>query len=217
MSTSAVATGGQNFYQWAGCSLFWMGRGAHIRRGEIKVNFTSLNDNFLANSIQNKIIAALAVMFGLLVLTVVLNFNAFGSLDGSAPMVNQAGAQRMRTFKTATLANEFNRSDAASRPAVAEELNATISQFDQVQAGLSAGDAQFNLSGTSNQGINDQLAVVNAQWADYKANIETVLGSDTAAVEALGRVNGSVSDVFSAAAAVVGAQNTSQISAIDID
>ncbi|NQW16578.1 MAG: type IV pili methyl-accepting chemotaxis transducer N-terminal domain-containing protein [Chloroflexi bacterium] len=181
------------------------------------MNFSSLNDNFLANSIQNKIIAALAVMFGLLALTVVLNFNAFGSLDGSAPMVNQAGAQRMRTFKTATLANEFNRADAAARPAIAEELNATIGQFDQVQAGLAAGDAQFNLSGTSDQGIIDQLAVVNDQWTVYKSNLETVLGSDTEAMEALGRVNGSVGSVFSNAAAVVGAQNSSQVSAIDID
>jgi nitrate/nitrite-specific signal transduction histidine kinase len=58
--------------------------------------------NFITGSIQAKLIAVLLVMFGTLAATIGMNFQTIGSLENSTPMVNQAGAQRMRAYKAAT-------------------------------------------------------------------------------------------------------------------
>jgi len=58
---------------------------------------------FITGSIQAKLIAVLLIMFGILAATIGLNFQTFGSLESSTPMLNQAGAQRMRAYKAATL------------------------------------------------------------------------------------------------------------------
>ena len=49
---------------------------------------------WITRSLQVKLIGMLAIMLALLGVTVALNFNAFSSLDGSAPALNHSGAQR---------------------------------------------------------------------------------------------------------------------------
>ncbi len=165
----------------------------------------AINQRLITGSIQGKITLILLVMFALLAITVILNFSTFSSLDGSAPAINQSGAQRMRLFKMATLAGTVERELGAARAAAVEELEATMAQFEAVQAGLVNGDDNFSLTGTSNQGIIAQVDVVNGLWESYEAELQTVLDSSTLAREALLDVNGDVANLFAAAAASVGA------------
>lgn len=172
---------------------------------------------FITGSIQAKLILVLLVMFGILAATIGLNFNTFGALDGSTPMVNQAGAQRMRAYKAATLANQYFQADSAGREELAPALTGVITQFEEVQEGLASGSDKYNLTGTSNDGILAQLEVVNTEWESYKSELNAVLDSNTVAVEAVGTVNETVPALFSKSAGVVGKLNESQISAMNID
>jgi len=173
--------------------------------------------NFITGSIQAKLIAVLLVMFGILAATIGLNFQTFGSLESSTPMVNQAGAQRMRAYKAATLANDYNRADATARQEIGPALTGLVTQFEEVQLGLSSGDLKYDLTGTNSDDVLAQLAVVDEQWSVYSEELAAVLGSDTVATEAVGVVNSTVPALFSKAADVVGVMNTSQISAANID
>jgi methyl-accepting chemotaxis protein len=173
--------------------------------------------NFITGSIQAKLIAVLLVMFGILAATIGLNFQTFGSLESSTPMVNQAGAQRMRAYKAATLANDYNRADAAAREEIGPTLTGLITQFEEVQTGLGTGDLKYDLTGTNSDDVLAQLAVVDEQWGAFSDELATVLGSDTVATEAVGVVNSTVPALFSKAADVVGVMNTSQISATNLD
>ena len=172
---------------------------------------------FITGSIQAKLIAVLLVMFGILAATIGLNFQTFGSLESSTPMVNQAGAQRMRAYKAATLANNYNRADSIAREEIGPELSGLITQFEEVQTGLATGDEKYDLTGTNSDDVLAQLAVVDESWNAYSNQLEIVLGSNTVATDAVGVVNSTVPALFSRAADVVGVMNTSQISAVNLD
>jgi methyl-accepting chemotaxis protein len=172
---------------------------------------------FITGSIQAKLIAVLLVMFGILAATIGLNFQTFGSLETSTPMVNQAGAQRMRAYKAATLANQYFQADAVERQELGPALTGVMTQFEEVQDGLANGSDKYNLIGTDNEGIIAQLDVVNEQWDHYSSELEAILASDTAAKEAVGEINDTVPALFSKAADVVGLMNQTQISPMNID
>ena len=130
---------------------------------------------YISGSVQAKIVGMLLVMFGLLAVTVALNFNTFGSLEGSGPSIDQAGEQRMRTFKLATLAGDYDRLGRDARVTIGAQLEQTIAQFEDVQVGLAVGSDQYKLQGTDDSGILAQLGVVDQSWETYKANITTIL------------------------------------------
>lgn len=153
---------------------------------------------FITRSIQAKLIAIMLVMFALLAVTIGLTFNTFSNLDGSAPAINQSGAQRMRIYKMATLANAFDRSRGEARVATGEDLRSTVAQFDAVQIGLDQGDVNFSLEGTNNKGILSQLAVVDEGWVSYRENVDTVLNSSDDDALALSRVNELATPFFNA-------------------
>jgi methyl-accepting chemotaxis protein len=171
----------------------------------------------ITKSVQVKLVLALLLIFALLGITVGLNFQAFGSLDGSAPAVDQAGAQRMRVYKLASLTSAYLSADAAGRQEVGPAIETTIAQFGAVQGGLADGNSELNLSGTSNGEIVGQISAVNAGWEEYKANIEAVLASDLIGQEGLAAVNGLATSVFTDAAATVNAMKAAQVSSVDLD
>ncbi len=173
--------------------------------------------NFITGSIQAKLIAVLLVMFGILAATIGLNFQTFGSLESSTPMVNQAGAQRMRAYKAATLANEYFQADAVGREDIRPALTGVMTQFEEVQDGLANGSDKYNLTGTDNDAILEQLAIVNEEWSHYKSEMESIIASDTTAIEAVDEINSTVPALFSKAADVVGLMSASQISPTNMD
>ena len=172
---------------------------------------------FVTGSVQAKLVTMFLVMFALLAVTVALNFNAFGALDDSAPAVDQAGAQRMRVYKLSTLAAEYFDADAEHRVEIGAELDATIAQFDAVQAGLDDGNADLRLNGTGDQAILTGLANTVDSWASYKSDLQTVLASDTIGQEALAVVNEEADHIFNESAGVVSALNAVQVSVVDVD
>jgi methyl-accepting chemotaxis protein len=176
-----------------------------------------MNTNIFTNSIQKKVVGLLLLMFGLLVLTIALNFMTFGSLDGSAPMVNQAGAQRMRAYKAATLANAYYRATETEQSAVKNELTSVMKQFDEVQIGLETGSAEYGLSGTDDSKVIAELATGTGIWAEYSNDLSAVINSDRRSFTALESVNNSVNDVFSSAAVVVSKLRAADVSAEYVD
>ena len=173
--------------------------------------------NFITGSIQAKLVAVLLIMFGILAATIGLNFNTFGALESSTPMVNQAGAQRMRAYKAATLANQYFQADAVEREEIGPALTGVMTQFEEVQDGLATGADKYDLIGTDNVGILAQLDVVNGQWDDYSSQLDTILASDTIANQAVGEINATVPALFSKSASVVGLMSSTQISAANVD
>ncbi len=173
--------------------------------------------NFITGSIQAKLILVLLIMFGILAATIGLNFNTFGALESSTPMVNQAGAQRMRAYKAATLANQYFQADAVEREELGPALTGVMTQFEEVQDGLANGADKYNLIGTENADILAQLDVVNEQWGRYSSELNHILDSDTVANEAVDEINATVPALFSKSASVVGLMSSTQISAVNVD
>ena len=95
------------------------------------------------------------------------------SASGSA--VDAAGAQRMRAYKMAFLANNYARATGDEGAVIGAELEATIGQFAAVQVGLRSGDASLGLEGTSDAGSLAQLDAVDAAWTPFQTNLTEVL------------------------------------------
>ena len=123
----------------------------------------------------------------------------------------------MRTFKLATLSSDYNRANAEARVAIGSQLETTLTQFEDVQAGLANGNDQYQLTGTTESGILTQLGVVDETWESYRAGVDTILASNTAATEALMDVNHHAPEVFTSAAGVVNGLNAAQIPAVNIN
>ena len=79
--------------------------------------------------------------------------------------IDQAGAQRMRIYKMAYLANNYARATGDEGTAIITELEATVSEFDVIQAGLRSSDAT----------LLAQLDSVNSAWSSFKADLQEVL------------------------------------------
>ena len=172
--------------------------------------------NFITGSIQAKLIAVLLIMFGILAATIGLNFQTFGTLDGSTPMVNQAGAQRIRAFKLGFLTNAWV-NDPSERTAISADIRSTLGDFAAVQAGIRDGDVERNLSATSDPEVLNLLTSVDTSFAKLQTNINSVISGSDANGSALKNVDSLSPDVFGASAAVVNSLNTNQVSITDLD
>ncbi|MEE8470819.1 MAG: HAMP domain-containing protein, partial [Dehalococcoidia bacterium] len=104
-----------------------------------------------------------------LVVQTLVNSNIAGAA------LDQAGAQRMRAYKMAFLANNYVIATGAEALALATELEATISQFEAVQAGLRNGDASLGLAGTTDAALLARLSSVDSTWASFEGDLQEVL------------------------------------------
>ena len=99
-----------------------------------------------------------------------------------ATTINLAGKQRMLTQKmTKELLLVANGIDADANKA---NLGKTVALFERTLNGLLEGDRDLGLPGTKDQGIRDQLAVVQGLWGQYKPVLDAVDTSDAGLAKA---------------------------------
>ena len=99
-----------------------------------------------------------------------------------ATTLNLAGKQRMLTQKmTKELLLVANGIDADGNKA---NLGKTVALFERTLNGLLEGDAELGLTGTKDQAIRDQLAVVQGLWGQYKPVLDAVDTSDAGLAKA---------------------------------
>ncbi len=102
--------------------------------------------------------------------------NLSGQLTGASKAIEQAGTERMRIYKIASLLKRFTTSDA-ERAAIREEM----SRFERVMEGLRFGTAQHGSIASGNYHIATHLEALRSRWsARIKADLEKVLAGDDA-------------------------------------
>jgi len=93
--------------------------------------------------------------------------------------INLAGKQRMLTQKMSKeillIAKDI---DVEGNKA---NLKATADLFDKTLKGLANGDAELSLVKTDNESVQAQLAKIDGLWAEFRKNVDAVLGGDTSA------------------------------------
>jgi signal transduction histidine kinase/HAMP domain-containing protein len=97
--------------------------------------------------------------------------NLSGQLTGVSKAIEQAGTERMRIYKIASLLKGFRTSDQ-ERAAIREEM----SHFERVMEGLRFGSPHHRSIGTFNSHIATQLDALQSRWsARLKTDLEKVL------------------------------------------
>jgi signal transduction histidine kinase len=102
--------------------------------------------------------------------------NLSGQLTGVSKAIEQAGTERMRIYKLASLVERFTPSEQA-RSAIREEM----SHFERVMEGLRFGTPLHASVVTKNLVVSAQLDALQARWSvQLKPALEEVLASNVA-------------------------------------
>ena len=108
------------------------------------------------------------------------------SPSSSGAALNHAGAQRMRAYKMAFLANDFKVALPAMQPAIADKLSATVAEFEEVRVGLRNGDAGLGLTATTDETVRAQLDALNVVWTPFRDDLAQVIAVGGKHGEAIG-------------------------------
>jgi len=119
---------------------------------------------------------------GLLVLYFVVALIAIGStlfvswqLEGGAAAINDAGSERMRSYHIAFLLAQQVQKPSSE---LQQSIQAEITQFEKVLAGLERGDSHRPLSLPKNEDVRAQMVRLRQAWqADIKPRIARILNS----------------------------------------
>jgi len=119
----------------------------------------------LANTgkLSRKIVGMLVVFFGVATVAIGLTLVISWQLEGVAAAINDAGSQRMRTYRMGHLM-------ARGLEAKAQEINVTqvlgeeMGRFDKVLRDLQLGDPARPLSSPRNEDVQHQLHEVRVAW-----------------------------------------------------
>lgn len=125
-----------------------------------------------------------AKLVGILTLYMLVALTAIGltlvvswQLEGGAAAINDAGSERMHSYRMAYLLSEAVRAGpgtADARQALAQEMAA----FEQTLRGLERGDPARPLVVPDDPGIRAQLAAVRRHWRDrIKPAIAAIVAS----------------------------------------
>lgn len=119
----------------------------------------------LANQgrLSRKIVGMLVVFFAVATVAIGLTLLTSWQLEGVAAAINDAGSQRMRTYRMGHLMArglESKAQEASVGPALADEL----ARFDKVLRDLQLGDPVRPLSPPRNYEVQDRLSEVGKVW-----------------------------------------------------
>lgn len=117
------------------------------------------NPGKLSRKIVGMLVVFFAVATGAIVLTLLISWQ----LEGVAAAINDAGSQRMRSYRIGHLMArglEQNAQAAPGVPALGEELE----RFDKVLRDLQLGDPARPLSPPRNEDVQQHLAAVDEAW-----------------------------------------------------
>ena len=131
----------------------------------------------LGSKLSRKIVGMLVVFFVVALSAIGLTLYLSWQLEGVAAAINDAGSQRMRTYRIAHL---------MSRDAPAENLAAEIGRFDEVLDDLRRGDPERPLSPPGNAEVASGLDTVEQGWRkEIRPLVADYLVGDAAARRAV--------------------------------
>lgn len=113
--------------------------------------------------LSRKIIGMLGVFFLVAMAAISLTLLISWQLEGVAAAINDAGSQRMRTYRMGHLMARGQES-RGTEGTVVQTLNQEMEHFDRVLRDLQLGDPERPLSPPRNVEVNQRLRVVEATW-----------------------------------------------------
>lgn len=115
---------------------------------------------FKAGKLSRKIVGMLVVFFVVASSAIALTLAISWQLEGVAAAINDAGSQRMRSYRIGHLMARELETHGQKTAALAEEL----SRFEQVLQELKLGNPERPLSPPRNGEVQQRLTVVEASW-----------------------------------------------------
>jgi signal transduction histidine kinase len=136
--------------------------------------------SYWQRSILLKVGALFLVLFLAVCTYLITASNLSGQLTGASKAIEQAGTERMRIYKLASLLNRSTASQE-NRTAIREEMN----HFERVVEGLRFGTAQHGAVAANNSVLAIQLEALHMRWStQLKPTLEKALAGDGASTAA---------------------------------
>lgn len=113
--------------------------------------------------LSSKIVGILMLYFFVALAAIGMTLHVSTQLDGGAAAINDAGSQRMRTYRLAYLVSQFT-SDPREQRALAEEVRAEIDRFERVFAELEHGNPARPLFLPREAEVIARMADLKLRW-----------------------------------------------------
>lgn len=113
--------------------------------------------------LSSKIIGVLVVFFLVAITAIGMTLLISWQLEGAAAAINDAGSQRMRSYRIGYLLKAFAH-EAEPRSALAGEIRAEVVLFERVQVGLEQGDPLRPLFLPRDEVIHQAAKAMHGQW-----------------------------------------------------
>lgn len=127
-------------------------------------------------TLSRKIVGMLVVFFLVATTAIGLTLVISWQLEGVAAAINDAGSQRMRSYRIAHL---MSRAEDTLTPAQSESLSAEVERFNKVLRDLQLGDPARPLSEPRNPEVQQLLAQVDQAWLSVlRPIVEQYLAGD---------------------------------------
>jgi len=113
--------------------------------------------------LSSKIIGVLVVFFLVAITAIGMTLLISWQLEGAAAAINDAGSQRMRSYRIGYLLKNYEH-DADPRSQLANEIRTEVALFEKVQMGLQRGDPVRPLFLPRDEAIHQAANAMHAQW-----------------------------------------------------
>ena len=132
-------------------------------------------------SIHNKLRITLVALFVFIIGLVGLNFFTFAQIEGDSPAVNASGSLRMRAYQLSWLSARLVSAEGEEEMLIRQTMRAQIEEYDHILAGLAEGSADAGIRPAADPAVAAQLQTVRSLWENYRNQVLSVLGAETAA------------------------------------
>ena len=132
-------------------------------------------------SIHNKLRITLVALFVFIIGLVGLNFFTFAQIEGDSPAVNASGSLRMRAYQLSWLSARLVPAEGEEEMLIRQTMHAQIEEYDRILAGLAEGNADAGIRPAAEPAVAAQLQTVRSLWENYRNQVLSVLGAETAA------------------------------------
>lgn len=119
---------------------------------------------FIPRRIGAKINAILLLFFVFALTVILLTLNVAWQLEGGGAAINDAGSQRMRTYRLAYLLHQLT-DDSHPRPQVVADVERLVGDFEATLSRLETGDPMRPLFLPREPEVQRQMAVLRQQWS----------------------------------------------------
>ena len=126
--------------------------------------------------LSRKIVGILCIFFVVALSAIALTLLISWQLEGVAAAINDAGSQRMRTYRISHLMARAVDEKSASAP-LSSALQEEIERFDKVLLDLKQGDPERPMSPPRNDEVEQSLAAVEQAWVEALRPLAVAYGA----------------------------------------